>query len=315
VIHKAFFNPNFITFTVMFLKSDNKGLNDTPRYLITFGCVIASFAIIGYLPISLLIGDLTDKGIELKQIEDLQYYIGLNSFFIYLLMPFIIGFFTLLACVKYIHKRNVLSVFTNRESFDWKRFFFSFSIWGGVMLLFFVISYLAGYPIYWNYEPSSFFFLVLISIFILPIQTTFEEVFFRGYLFQGLDTIFKKRIISVLITGALFGLMHGSNPEVEKIGMILLVFYILNGIFLGLIVLMDDGLELSMGYHTINNIFAAIVVTNDWQAFHTDALFIDKSAPEFGIENILTLLVIQPLLLYIFSKKYKWSNWKQKLFN
>ena len=162
--------------------------------------------------------------------------------------------------------------------------------------------------------PETFFILSLISIFILPIQTTFEEIFFRGYLFQGFGVLFKKGWLSVLMTSVLFGLMHGSNPEVEKLGMILLVFYILNGMFLGLVVLMDDGLELSMGYHAINNIFAALIVTNNWQAFHTDAFFIDNSAPEFGLENILTLVIIQPLLLFIFSKKYKWSSWKTRLF-
>jgi len=184
-----------------------------------------------------------------------------------------------------------------------------------VKFLFFLFAFLFGYPIEFNFNPTTFIPLVLISLFILPIQTTFEELFFRGYLFQSLGLIFKKGWVTVLITGVLFGLMHGSNPEVEKIGNVLLVFYILNGIFLGLIVLMDDGLELSMGYHAINNIFAALIVTNDWQAFHTDALFLDKTPPQFGLENILTLLVIQPLFLFIFSKKYKWSNWKKRLFN
>ena len=109
--------------------------------------------------------------------------------------------------------------------------------------------------------------------------------------------------------------MHGANPEVDKIGQVLLVFYIANGVFLGLLVLMDEGLELSMGYHAVNNIFAALIVTNDWQAFHTDALFIDQNPPDFGMESMLTLLVVQPLLLILFSKKYKWKNWKEKLFS
>ena len=89
----------------------------------------------------------------------------------------------------------------------------------------------------------------------------------------------------------------------------------MNGIFLGLIRLMDGGLELTMGYHAVNNIFAALIVTNNWQSFHTDALFIDKSLPTFGMENILILVLIQPLLLFLFSKRYKWTNWKEKLFN
>jgi uncharacterized protein len=93
-----------------------------------------------------------------------------------------------------------------------------------------------------------------------------------------------------------------------------LIYYIGTGLFLGLLTLMDDGLELSMGYHAVNNIFAALILTNDWQAFQTDALYIDHSAPTFGWDSLLTIILVQPLLLLIFSKIYKWKNWKEKLF-
>jgi len=108
--------------------------------------------------------------------------------------------------------------------------------------------------------------------------------------------------------------LHWANPEVAKIGDILLVFYISTGIFFGILTQMDDGLELGMGYHAVNNIFASIILTNNWQAFQTDALFVDYSAPSFGPELYLTLLVLQPLLLILFAKIYKWKNWKEKLF-
>jgi len=120
--------------------------------------------------------------------------------------------------------------------------------------------------------------------------------------------------VSILITGVLFGLLHGANPEVAKIGYELLIYYIASGVFLGVVTHMDDGLELGMGYHAANNLFAALIVTNDWQAFHTDAIFIDHSPPEFGWDALLTLAVIQPILLLIFARIYKWKNWRKKLF-
>ncbi len=310
---KPFFCNLVLKIKNMFLSLGKKGRKDISHFLFTLGIVIASFALIGYIPITLALNYLSKEGVVISEVSDLQKYLGLNLFFVFLLVPFIAGFIFLLASVKWIHDRELISVFTSRMRFDWRRFIFSFLLWGGVMLLFFVISIFVGYPISFNFHLETFIPLVLISFFILPIQTTFEELFFRGYLFQAVGLLFKRGWVSVFITGVLFGLMHGSNPEVDKIGAILLIFYILNGIFLGIVVLMDDGLELSMGYHAVNNIFAALVVTNDWQAFHTDALFIDKTPPEFGFENILTLLVIQPLFLFIFSKKYKWTNWKSKL--
>ena len=299
----------------MFVKAGIKGRNDASQYLLTISIVVAAYIILGYIPmyVSLYFSsfDLT-KSIDTSTMITV---FGNNLFLTIVLFPFIVVLLTLFVCIKIIHKRNVLTLFTVRESFDWKRFFFSFSVWGSVMAIFLVISFLAGYPIEWNFDASTFFMLFFISIFILPLQTTCEEVLFRGYLLQGFGSIFKRGVFPVVITGVLFGLMHGANPEVEKIGVILLVYYIVNGLFLGVVALMDDGLELTMGYHAINNIFAALIVTNNWQAFHTDALFIDKSPPSFGIENIITLIVIQPLLLVFLAKKYKWTNWKQRLFH
>ncbi len=299
----------------MFVKAGIKGRNDASQYLLTISIVVAAYIMLGYLPMYI---SLYFSSFDLTKSLDTSAMItvfGNNLFLTIVLFPFIVVLLTLFVCIKIIHKRNILTLFTIRESFDWKRFFFSFSVWGSVMAIFLVISFLAGYPIEWNFDASTFFILFFISIFILPLQTTCEEVLFRGYLFQGFGSIFKRGVFPVVITGVLFGLMHGSNPEVEKIGTIMLVYYIVNGLFLGVVALMDDGLELTMGYHAINNIFAALIVTNNWQAFHTDALFIDKSPPSFGVENIITLIVIQPLLLVLFAKKYKWTNWKQRLFH
>lgn len=181
------------------------------------------------------------------------------------------------------------------------------------MGLFLAISIGTGSPIEWNLDWPTFIPLILISLFLIPIQTTAEEVLFRGYLFQGFGFVFKKGWISILLTGILFGLLHGANPEVAKLGNLLLLFYIGTGIFMAVISHMDDGIELSMGYHAINNIFASLIVTNDWQAFHTNAMFMDHSEPVFGLESFLTILVLQPLLIFFFSKLYKWKNWKEKL--
>ena len=297
----------------MFLNNASKGLNDVSRNILTIGIVIAFFGFIGYFP---LILSLLAKYADMEQLENTKYMsalLGTNTFFVLILFPFILGLISLIFSIKFIHKRTIKSLFTVRNFFDWKRFFFSFFIWGGVMLVFFLISFFSGDSIKWNINTSTFVMLVLISILILPLQTTFEEAFFRGFLFQATGSIFKRGWVSVVITGVLFGMMHVGNPEVDRIGMVLMVYYIMNGLFLGLIVLMDDGLELTMGYHAINNIFAAVLVTNDWQAFHTDALFMDTSPPQFGYQDILVLLIIQPLLILVFSKKYKWKNWKQRI--
>jgi membrane protease YdiL (CAAX protease family) len=78
----------------------------------------------------------------------------------------------------------------------------------------------------WNLNPQTFVGLALISLFLIPLQTTCEEVLFRGYLLQLFGANFKKGWIPLVMTGLVFGLLHGSNPEVAKIGNILMIYYI-----------------------------------------------------------------------------------------
>ena len=60
--------------------------------------------------------------------------------------------------------------------------------------------------------------------------------------------------------------------------------------------------------------FTAILISNDWQAFQTDAVFMAYSEPSFTWDAFATLLVIQPLMILLFSKMYKWKKWKESLF-
>ena len=131
---------------------------------------------------------------------------------------------------------------------------------------------------------------------------------------QGLALWIKNKWAPLIIMSVVFGLLHGMNPEIEKLGYIALVFYIGTGFFFGIVTLMDEGTELAMGMHAINNILAALFVTTDWTVFQTDALFVDTSEPSVGLEMFLPLCVLYPLVFFVFSKKYDWSNWKEKIF-
>ena len=115
------------------------------------------------------------------------------------------------------------------------------------------------------------------------------------------------------MTSLIFGLMHISNPEVDKVGNIILVYYIGTGLFLGLITLMDEGMELALGFHAANNLFSALLVTTDWSAIETHAVLKDISKPNVSLDVLLPVFIIFPILLKIFSNKYHWNNWKERL--
>ena len=82
-----------------------------------------------------------------------------------------------------------------------------------------------------------------------------------------------------------------------------LIYYVVSGVFLGALVLYDNGLELSIGYHAANNIFAALMVSNDWQVFQTNALYINTSPPDLGWMELLISLLFFPILFLIYKVK------------
>ncbi|MNX52222.1 hypothetical protein D3C86_828990 [compost metagenome] len=115
------------------------------------------------------------------------------------------------------------------------------------------------------------------------------------------------------MTSVIFSTMHIANPEVAKMGNIILIYYIGTGLFLGIITLMDEGMELALGFHAANNLVSALLVTSDWSAFQTHSFFKDVSDPSASFDVLLPVFIIFPILLKIYSSKYNWNNWKEKL--
>ena len=300
-----------------FLQQVYKGKNDWYLYITSIIVVFIGWQVIGIIP--LLVGAVlhsADTTEFLKAAENGFLGLGIdkNLFLFLMILTFVGGLLALFIAVKYIHKRAFKTIVTSRSKIDWKRFWFGFIVWGIIAgCVTFATVYLAPETSVWNFKPIPFFTLLAVSLFFLPLQTSFEELLFRGYLMQGFGAWFQNKWLPLILTSIIFGLLHGANPEVEKLGYISMVFYIGTGLLFGIVTLMDEGTELSLGLHAVNNIVAAVLVTTDWTAFQTDALYIDTSEPSVGFEMFFPVLVLYPLLLFIFSKKYGWTNWKEKL--
>ena len=291
------------------------GDNSLMKYIGTI--LLLASTLIGFGQLPLMIA-LFSKGVTVEDMEkmagnDIRLLLGNNMFIMVQLIPFIILLLFLLFAVRKLHNRPILSLFTSRSEIDIKRIVFAFFTWSVFLFISLFLAMQMGADLKWNFNPNTFIMLVGISFFIIPLQTTFEELFFRGYLIQSFGRRFKAPVFPILISGVIFGLLHYSNPEVEVLGIGILGYYILTGLFTSLMAVMDEGVELGIGFHAANNIFGCLIVTNQWQVFQTDALWIDMSKPKIGIDLVITLFVLFPLMLFVFSKKYKWKSLKQGL--
>lgn len=301
-----------------FIQTGYRGKNDWWMYVIAIFLVFIGTQL-GSFPLALVALFKVDGDVNRFQESGREYFMDLgidSSFYLFLmLMSFVIGLLALIISVKAMHKKKLQWVITSRDKIDWNRFFYGVGLWGVISVV--IVGggmLLTPENFVWNFRLVPFLILVLVSVLFIPLQTSFEEVVFRGYLMQGLGMLAKNKWFPLFFTSIMFGLLHGANPEIEKIGYIALVFYIGTGFLFGIVSLMDDGIELAMGMHAVNNIIAALFVTTDWTVFQTDAMYIDISDPSVGWEMFFPVLVVYPIVIWMLSKKYGWKNWGEKLF-
>ena len=229
--------------------------------------------------------------------------------FVLLLLGFVVGLIGIWIVAKRLHKKSLTQVTTGRTSFDWSRFLYA-ALVGLCVLILITLAYrfILGVDVtlqsldLWVYLPS-----VLIALVLLPIQTGFEEVLFRGYLMQGLSLLTRNRFVLALVTAILFTVPHLLNPEPDAFGLAVYILQIMSvGIFFAALTLLDGGIELAAGYHAINNLFLGLIANNDVSPLATPSIFVTNmsEAPQLAVYFVdLSALV---LALVILNMKYRW---------
>ena len=237
-------------FSNSFVEAAKLGINK-------FGIYVAVFILI---LIANVLGSLPGAWAMIQQKEG---YLHLPVYVLTSLL--LLGFaFLLLAlwlCVKFIHKRNPLTMISPTAQVRWDRVLKSGALWFFCSIVVELTTYLLfpdKYRLSLNW--SDFLPSLLLGLLLIPLQTSFEELFFRGYLMQGLGSW--NVWAGIAITSVLFGLAHSFNEEVEAVGSlgIAMIYYIGVGLFFALLTMYDRTLELPLGIHAANNIYAFLVV-------------------------------------------------------
>lgn len=299
----------------MFIEQGIHSKNKFWKYIVG-SIIIVIASTIGQIP--LLLAVIAKSYADGKEIpenqEDIMKVFESNTTLFLILISFVFAIITLFLVNKYLHKQSFLTIITSRNTIDWSRVVVSFLLWSMITIVSTVLLFYTNPEDFViNFKAIPFILLVVIAILLIPIQTTCEELVFRGYLMQGFGNLVNYKWFPLLMTSLIFGTMHIFNPEVSKMGYIILVYYIGTGFFLGIITLMDEGAELAIGFHAANNLIGALLVTTDWTVFQTNSILKDISEPTAGFDIILPIVIIYPILLFIFSKKYNWNDWKEKL--
>ncbi len=287
--------------------------------LLMFVCIIVGY-MIGQIPFTMVLlksfsqnPELgTDALKEFSENPDFAAFgIEPNVGFFTMLLPFVAAFMVIIFLFPLLHKRPFKSLITSKRKIDWRRVFFAFFLWLLLGLCIEGYFFLTHQDLYsFQFNVKKFLPLLAMSLLLLPIQTSVEELVFRGYLMQGFAHLANSKIFALLLTSIIFGLIHSANPEIEKFGFWnMQIYYVLAGLLLGIMTIMDDRLELALGVHAATNIVGALFVGYEGAAIQTESLF--KSSYVDTTLMTVGLVVIGAIFLLICSRKYNWGSFNQ----
>lgn len=221
---------------------------------------------------------------------------------------FVFATLTFLAVVKWVHKKSLKGLITPRSKINYPKIIYGIVVWLLLSLIFEAICYFISPDNYYvNVDWSSFIVLVLICMTLLPIQTTLEELFFRSYLMKWIGMAQPSRWVPLVVTTILFALVHGTNPEVGKYGATpMMIYYVSAGLILGIMTIMDDGLELAIGVHIATNFYGAVFMSYESSVLQTDSIWRMQEVNPWMMASIF--IVSGAIFLWLSYKMFDWPS-------
>ena len=201
-------------------------------------------------------------------VNPLVNYVAANLSFV----PLIAGIFV---TVRFVHGRPFRSIITPAKTLNWRRVGQGFGLWLLLVTLASVVEYLLNPEIYTVvFHPARFFLFAIAVLLLTPVQTTAEELLFRGYLLQASGHLGRNFGALALLNGFLFMVPHLGNPELAANAILLPLFYLSIGAFFAFITLRDNSAELAIGAHASNNLYSALFANYTNSALQTESIFL-----------------------------------------
>ncbi|WP_163326307.1 CPBP family intramembrane glutamic endopeptidase [Draconibacterium mangrovi] len=224
-----------------------------------------------------------------------------------MVIPFIVTLVLAIVLIKSFHQRTSKDVVNGGQAFRWNRFWLGVVVWGAIMLiLFFAQLAISPEELEFRFDPTAFIPLVFVAVLLIPIQSGTEEFIFRGYLAQGVAGWTKRRWAVILIPSVLFALLHAANPEVKEHGFwMMMPSYFVFGVAFAITALLDDGIELAIGIHAVNNTLGALLVTSKESAIQVPSLFFQQETDP--VKESLVLVLSSVVLLVILKQILNWD--------
>ena len=298
----------------LFLDLSNRGKNGALRWIfgsfviLFFWQIIGSFCALPFLFMANFVNN-PDPAAAIMGMANMQNgdaflnYIGLNLSFIGLWLGVWI-------VIRFLHQRGMLTLVTPARKINWARLATGFAIWFGLMIVGQAAEFIL-YPerIQFTFDLTRWLFFLPFILILTPMQTSAEELLFRGYWLQGTGRLTQNIIALAIINGIIFGLPHMLNPEVlsnPESAFTMFLNYFVTGAALAFYTLRDQRLELALGAHAANNMFSALFVNYANSALPTPAIMTNPTLDaNFGL---VALILISIVFYFIAFRAFKSSK-------
>jgi membrane protease YdiL (CAAX protease family) len=284
------FDPTIISRTDYKLKESTdfldlaiRGRNSWWRYLVSIFMILFVWQIIGAIPYLIVVL------LNLSS-QPVIAFIAINFSFICLMAG-------LLFFVWFVHLRNPVSLITGEKRISFTKIWIAAGMWAIIVVITTVLDSLVHPGSYsFTFEWKTWVPFALTAIILTPIQTSAEELLFRGYFLQGLGILTKRKWILTIISGLIFAVPHFLNPEMKYGFVLMALFYFSFGAILTMITLKSNRLEYALGVHAANNLMTVLLANYKDSALPSPSIFTANVVdPVF---NLVIFLLGAALLWY-----------------
>jgi membrane protease YdiL (CAAX protease family) len=203
-----------------------------------------------------------------------------------------------------VHGRSPAALVAPLHRFRWsivaKVLAFEVVFWA-VNLVWAVVS---GYQ-FTGFDAAHAIWLVPLALLLL-VQTSGEDVFFKGYLLRQMGAATKVAWLAPLLTTALFVSLHVGNPDLVEAFWVLLPLFVLSELIIIYFVMRTGGLEVALVLHWSNNAALMFLVGERSTQSNDLTLFLYDDAP--GLDDDLVSAGIYLVYLVALVAALTWSR-------
>lgn len=268
--------------TERYLELGRHGRSQWWRYLAGIAIITGFWIGLGVLPYAWFASEEENR-------DPLAGYIAVNLTIVVMLAG-------LALVMRVLHQRPLMSLVAPGNAIAWNRIAQGAAVW-------FVLAFVSlaaehflhpdRYQV--TFDAERFFVFAAVALVLTPIQTTTEELVFRGYVMQGLATVLRRPAAIAVASAAIFTIPHLFNPEMRFGALLLAASYFTIGLLLALVTLRDGRLELAIGVHAANNLFLVLVANYEGSVLETESIV---TARELDATYALIALIVGAAAVY-----------------